>query len=295
MTRIAIVGGGRAATLHAEAAMATPGVELVGVGGRPGTAGPLAEAARVPDLSLSDLAARADGIVVAVTPDATAGIVALLPAGLPLLVETPVRVTETRASAMTAVNLLHAATVKQGLRAIADLGPVHHLALRGRAVRRTFATDVFAEPFAGVWPVALMAAGTPAASVAATLDGSDATVRVTLDDGRVVVATLGWSAADPAEHAADAFTELEAAGASGVVNIGLWPLPTLEIDGRPVASAAQHPLVALGFVEQMRRFAAVCDGRGSVWPPLAVGIGIDALTRAAARSAAADGAETMVW
>ncbi len=50
MTRISIVGGGPAATIHAEAVRATAGAELVGVGGRPGTAADLATALAVDGL-----------------------------------------------------------------------------------------------------------------------------------------------------------------------------------------------------------------------------------------------------
>ncbi|MEZ5244470.1 MAG: hypothetical protein R2707_05175 [Acidimicrobiales bacterium] len=289
MTRIAIVGGGRAATLHAEAAIAVPGVDLVGVGGRPGSAGPLAEAARVPDLDLAEMVARADGLVIAVDPDAAPEILDRVPEDLPVLVESPVRVTARRPRAMTAVNLLHAPTVKKGLRAIADLGDVHHLALRGRAIRRDHVTDLFSEPFAGAWPVLLMAGGAAALSVAATLHDAQATASVTLTDGRTVTAALEWVGSDRDEYTPDAFTELEAASATGVATIGLWPLPTLELDGRAVATSDEHPLVALGFVEQMRRFAAVCDGRSEPWPSLDVGLGVTSLTRAAGRSAAAGG------
>jgi hypothetical protein len=289
VTRIAIVGGGRAATLHAEAAVVAPGVDLVGVGGRPGTAGPLAEAARVPDLALDEMVARADGLVIAVAADATEEIIDRLPLDLPLLVESPVRVSTSRSRGMTAVNLLHASIVKKGLRAVADLGEVHHLALRGRAIRRDHATDLFAEPFAGVWPVLLMAGGAAAVSVSASCQDDRATADVMLSDGRTVTAVLEWVESGHGEYAPDAFTELEAASATGVVNIGLWPVPTLELDGRAVATGEEHPLVALGFVEQMRRFAAACDGRSAPWPPLDVGIGVTTLTRAAGRSAAGDG------
>lgn len=289
MTRIAIVGGGRAATLHAEAAVATAGVDLVGVGGRPGSAQTLSAASGAPDLALDDLAARADGIIVAVPPAAVPAVIAALPVDLPLLVESPVplELADTpRPRAMTAANLLHAPTVKKGLRAVADLGLVHHLNLRGRAIRRDGAEDLFAEPFAGAWPVLLMAAGTPVVEVAGTRSGSTARAMLTLPDGRTPSAQFEWVAAD---DAVTAITELEAAGATGVVTIGLWPTPRLEIDGRDVAEVEEHPLVALGFAEQIRRFAAMCDGRVEPWPPLAVGLGVSALTDAANRSAAAGG------
>jgi hypothetical protein len=291
VTRIAIVGGGRAATLHAEAAVATAGVDLVGVGGRPGSAETLAAAAGVPDLPLAELAARADGLVIAVPAGAVPEVVAALPADLPVLVESPVPLALAgveRPRAMTAANLLHAATVKKGLRAIAGLGHAHHLVLRGRAIRRDGASDLFAEPFAGAWPVLLMAAGAPVVAVAATRTESTARAVLTLDDGRSPSAQFEWIGADDAVTAG---TELEAAGATGVVTIGLWPTPRLEIDGREIADAEEHPLVALGFAEQIRRFAAMCDGRVEPWPPLSVGLGVSALTAAANRSAAADGGD----
>ncbi len=291
MTRIAIVGGGRAATLHAEAAVATVGVELVGVGGRPGSAEMLAAAAGVPDLPLAELADRADGLVIAVPPGAVSEVLAAIPADLPVLVESPVPLALAgveRPRAMTAANLLHAATVKKGLRAIADLGHAHHLLLRGRAIRREGASDPFAEPFAGAWPVLLMAAAAPVLAVSATRNGTAARAVLTLGDGRTPSAQLAWIGA---EDAMSAGTELEAAGATGVVTIGLWPTPRLEIDGREIADTEEHPLVALGFAEQIRRFAAMCDGRAEPWPPLSVGLGVTTLTEAANRSAAADGAE----
>jgi predicted dehydrogenase len=286
MTRIAIVGGGRAATLHAEATLATPEVDLVGVGGRPGSAAELSKATGVPDLALVELVERADGLVIAVTPDETAGVVDLLPPELPLLIESPVRLRDSRARAMTGANLLHATVVKRGLRAVAGLGAVHHIALRGRAVRRDGATDVFSEPFAGAWPVLLMAAGASAVSVTGGIDRDRATATLELSDGRSATAQLEWVAPE----AGSVTTELELASSTGVVTIGLWPMPTLEIDGRTVDNHDDHPLISLGFVEQMRRFAATCAGRGDPWPPLTVGIGVTTLTNAAIKSAAAGGA-----
>lgn len=289
MTRIAIVGGGRAATLHAEAAAACRGVELVGVGGRPGTAASLASAMGVPDLALSELAARADGLVLAVPPAATQGVLDQLGDDISLLLEVPVQLdTPDRlpAATMTAVNLLHSATVKKGLQAIAGLGEVHHLQLRGRAVRRDRDTELWSQPFAGAWPVLLAATGTTVEAVSATLQGSRGEASLELGDGRRASALLEW--VEPAE-AVSAHTELEAAGPTGVVTLRLWPTPTLEVDGRPVVAPDEHPLVALGFVEQIRRFAACCDGTGHAWPPLAVGLGVAALTEAARRSAASAG------
>jgi len=279
------VGGGRAATLHAEATRAAGGCELVGVGGRPGSATALAAALDVPDLSLNEFTKQADGLVLAIPAPAAATVITALPSGFPILVESPVPPgVDAGHRAVAAVNLLHATAVKKALRAIADLGPVHHLTLRGRATRRDGAVNIFAEPFAGAWPVLLAAAGTPASSISATRTESSATASIDLADGRRLTATLEW--VDPGEAS---LTEIEAASQSGVVNCALWPVPVLEIDGRSQTSPDDHPLVSLGFVEQIRRFATVCSGHSEPWPALAVGLGVTALADAAERSAARAG------
>ena len=66
VTRNGIIGGGKGATLHADAIIHTRGADLVGVGGRPGTAGELAAVADCPDLSLDDLCDGSDALIVAV-------------------------------------------------------------------------------------------------------------------------------------------------------------------------------------------------------------------------------------
>ncbi len=281
MTKIGIVGGGRSATLHAEAAAAASGVELVGVGGRPGSAGLLADAMGVADMSLQELASRADGLVLAVPALAMADIVTALPAPLPVLVEMPMGdVGSYPGPVMTGANLLHSALAKKALRAIADLGDVHHLALRGRALRRPDADDLLNQPFAGAWPVILAAAGAAVTAVRADIEPTAANIELELADGRRVSASLHWV---DTEHAAR--TEIEAAASTGVVSCELWPTPRLELDGTAVATTDEHPLVTLGFIEQMRRFASLCSGRGDAWPPGSVGLGVHHLTAAARTSA----------
>lgn len=298
MTRIGIVGGGRAATLHAEAARAARGVTLVGVGGRsPGTAGPLTDALGVPDLPLVDLAAAADGLVVAVPPPAVAGVVERVPDDLPLLIESPGAVPADRPSTMTAVNLLHAPTVAAGLRAIAELGPVHHLVLRGRGPRPSWGAHrdsawggVVVDPHAATVPVLLAAAGAPVVDVTGRVEGpfglpAAVDLGLALADGRSARLDVAWTD-DPS-----AGVELEAAGATGVVTLRLLPHPDLEIDGRPATepegSGAAEPLVALGFVAQMARFAGVIRGDRPAWPPVTVGGAV--WTIEAAASALLDG------
>lgn len=279
-----------------------PGVELVAVGGRsPGTAGALAAAVGVPDRPLETLIDgpdRVDGLIVAVPPRAVADILARIPSSVAVLVESPVGLHGSGHSlASTAVNLLHAPTVKRALRAIVDLGAVHHLVLRSRASRPrwgahgtpAFGGGVLVDPAAGVLPVLLAAAGVPATAVAATVEREpssqgtvldiDARLTLELADGRTARAELSWTDGP-------AGTELEAASDRGVVVVRLWPRPELEIDGRVLTSPTdESPLVSLGFVEQIRRFAAVAAGRALPWPPLTVGDGVLAIAEAAALSA----------
>jgi predicted dehydrogenase len=297
MTRIAIIGGGPGAAVHAEAARATTGVELIGVGGRrQGTATALAEALGVPDRPVDDLLHDADGVVIAVPPRAVPVIMGHIQVGFPALVESPVGIDPApRPRTATAVNLLHANVVKQALRAIHDLGGVHHLVLRSRSTRPTwghhgttdFAGGALLDPAAGSLPVLLAAAGVPVVDVAASLrrEGpieTSASLSLGLSDGRRIRAELDWI-----DGPGD--TVLEAASESGVVSVQLWPRPTLEINGEPLVPPDEPPLVALGFTEQMRRFAAVAAGRAEPWPPRSVGDGIMALAEAAARSSRADG------
>jgi predicted dehydrogenase len=296
VTRIAIIGGGRGAARHAEAALATTGVELIGIGGRPvGTAEALAAALGVPDLPLGELLDRADGLVVAVPPRSVPEVMAHVPLDFPALIESPVGLDAAeRPRTATAVNLLHAGVVKQALRAMHGLGPVHHLALRSRSARPSwgchgtaaFGGGALVDPAAGVLPVLLAAAGVPVAEVAATVrrDGDiDVAANVTmwLTDGRRIQAEFEWI---------DGLGEtvLEAASENGVVSVQLSPLPTLEIDEKSLVPIEEPPIVALGFIEQMRRFATIATRRAEPWPPRSVGDGILAIAEAAARSALAD-------
>lgn len=300
MTRVAIIGGGRAATVHAEAARAASNVELVGVGGRPepGTAGVLAEAVEVPDQPIATLIAAADAVVIAVPPRDVASVLAHVPVDMPVMIEAPIGIHERIAhhDVVGAANLLHAPVVKRALRSIAELGPVHHLMLRARATRRdwgvhgttAFGGGVILDPGATLLPVLMAAAGSPVAAVRATMtvdDGLDTASRISLElvDGRTAVADLAWT--DPPIEA-----EVEAAGERGVVTLRLWPQPTLELDGTPVALPVEPPIVALGFVEQIRRFASIVANQGTPWPPVAVGEGVMAIAEAAAESARRSGA-----
>lgn len=261
------------------------GAELVGVGGRlPGTADRLADAVGAPDLPLTDLAAAAEGLVVAVPPSAAAEVIAAVPAELPLLVESPPADIADRPRSITAVNLLHAPVVARGLQAIAELGPVHHLQLRGTGPRPSWGSHgtaawgggVAVDPHSSTLPVLLAAAAAAVTDVRGSLDGPpgcehSARLDLALGDGRTATARLAWT--DDSALA----VELEAASDAGVATIRLLPTPELERDGRIVVRATDPPLVALGFVAQMQRFVGVVRGDRSAWPPLAVGAAVTGL------------------
>ncbi|MFT5202878.1 MAG: hypothetical protein ACI9C1_002275 [Candidatus Aldehydirespiratoraceae bacterium] len=239
-----------------------------------------------------------DGIVVAVPAANTAAVLDQIPAALPVLVESPSTLDDDQVG-MTAANLLHSSTVSRALTAIHELGAVHHLELRSRSLWPRWGhfadtpptAGVLSAPGAGLLPVVLAAAGAAVETVSATLhrDGRgsvmDAALRLGLSDGRIVHAQLSWTVTET-----EAEAELEAASDTGVAHLRLWPSVSLELDGRAVKGRDESPLVALGFVPQMQRFGAVCKGERAAWPPISVGLGVEAICRAAVASAAADGA-----
>lgn len=282
MVTIGIVGGGRAATLHADAVLHSRGAELIGVGGRPGRATDLATNAGVPDAPIDDLCC-ADAVIVAVTPGAIPDVVAAINGAIArhstpraVLVEGPVPVDiAIGTAAMVGSNLLHAPVVRQALREIATMSP-HHLELRARQPAPHHGDTgarvegPLLDPGARLAAVLLAAAGEPALS--ATVTGSPDTSRVgfALQSGRSCTLDVGWSAAS-------ARTELEVADRGGVVSLTCDPLPRLEIGGEPVAAPDLHPLEALGFVGQIDRLVKVAQGRADPWLDLAVGSAIRAL------------------
>ncbi len=285
------MGGGRAASLHAEATRLVRGVELVGVGGRaPGTAGQLAESVGVPDLPLTELIRNSEALVVAVPPAEVDAVLSEIPFEKPTLVESPIgpepppgvdSAIAGRPATLTGANLLHAPIVAEGLRAIGAIDQVHHLNLRVRAPRpgaRTghgaTATGVLFDPGARLLPVLLAAAGLPVAAVGATAtltaDGiaEHVDLRLRLSDDRIVTASLTWTDGPT-------IADLEAAGERSVVALDLWPRPALEIDGQAVVDSVEdHPLNALGFVGQMERLAEIARGSAAPWPPAALGVDV---------------------
>lgn len=275
MTKIAIVGGGNAATLHADAALRARGVELLGVGGRPGTAARLAEQAGTDDLPL-DALCRADAVVVAVPPDEISPVLRLVeheiaqgaPVGA-LLIEGPVSdPLSPSIPAQLGANLLYAPGVRRGLRAIDSMTNPHHLVLRTREPRPHWNVGPLGPiraPGLRVLPLLMSAAGEAATEwVLTKADSAVANATIGFASGRAATIEAQWS--DTAAR-----TELEVADQHGVTVITVDPLPRLEIDGHPVDVPAVEPIEALGFVAQIERLAQVAAGRVAPWPDLSVG------------------------
>ncbi|MFQ5556067.1 MAG: Gfo/Idh/MocA family protein [Acidimicrobiales bacterium] len=317
MTRIGIVGAGRAATLHAEALRALPGVELAGICGADPLSTRVATLAGVhgsPVLALPELVERSDALVVAIPPGRRSDVVAPA-AGVvgAVLVESPLAstlaaarslVSEATASGpvMVGLNLLHAPAVRQALTLVGEMDRPHHLELRVSAppphrrpdVRRSFGGGVVLDPGAHLLPVLMAAAGSAVRRVSARIDrdryGVDTSARLRLDhvDDRFSEATLVWTGGS-------ATASLEVADSTSVVRVDLLPVPTVERDGRVVVLAVDpNPMVALGFVGQLARLVGAARGSSHAWPPASVGAGVVAVAVAAAVSAASEGDEVDV-
>lgn len=301
-----MVGTGRAATLHAEAIRAAPAVELAGFSNRSGADAELARALDAPVMPLDRLIDCTDALVIAVPPVAVPGLVATVGDRVAaILVESPVATRPGSAAAlagptpvMTGANLVHSPPVRRGLHALAGLDRPHHIDLRaagpaptwGKHGTSAFGGGALLDPGSRLFPVLLAAAARPIVWVEAEMNtdpsatepgiDSGATVRLGLDDARVVTATIVW-------RTGPVSAELEAADAARVVTIDLLPRPAASTDGAPVAHHEDaDPLTALGFVDQIRRLARVAQGTAEPWPGIEVGAGVLTVTAAAAMSAA---------
>lgn len=284
MTRIGIIGGGKGATLHADAVIHTRGADLIGVGGRPGTAAELAAVADVPDRSLPELCAASDALIVAVPPPEVAPVLRLveneIEGGAPVkavLVEAPVgELVPMSVPCALAANLLHAPVVRQALREIAAMREPHHLQMRVRQPKPDWGahgTPAFGgplhDPGLRLAPVLLSASAQAAVHVEIAETDGGVHAAIELESGRRCGLDVAWSDGS-------ATIELEAADDGGVILLTLDPLPRLELDGRTVAPPDLHALEALGFVQQIDRLTKTAAG-AAVWPDIAVGASIEAL------------------
>lgn len=283
MIRIGIVGSGKGATLHADAVLHTR-AELIGVGGRPGSAGELAAVADVADRSLEELCADAEALIVAVPPAAVGEVLDRIDeqvaagAGVrAVLVEPPLRrLPELAIPTVLGANLLHAPVVRQALREIAVMREPHHLQMRIRQPAPDWGahgTPAFGGPLEDpglrLAPLLLSAAAETAVHVEVAEISGGAHAAIELESGRRAGLDVAWSPGSSR-------IELEAADASGVILLTLDPLPRLEIDGRPIEPPELHPLEALGFVQQIDRLARTADG-ADPWPAASIGAAIEQL------------------
>ena len=283
VTTIGIIGGGKAATLHADAALQMRGVELIGVGGRPGTADRLAASAAVPDLALPALC-EANLVVIAVPPPEVTTVAELVAkqilGGAPVravMIEPPLRsLPQLSVPTVLAANLLHAPVVKQALRAIGSMHTPHHLQLRVRQPKPTWGahgTPAFGGPLhdPGIRLASLLLAAASEAAVHVEQIEIEGGVHAAIElaSGRRAGLDVAWLEGSSR-------IELEVADDGGVILLTLDPLPRLEIDGRQLELPDLHPLDALGFVGQLDRLRRTADG-AEPWPSVATGLAIEAL------------------
>ena len=283
VTTVGIIGGGKAAMLHADTALQMREIELVGVGGRPGTADRIAADAGVPDLALP-LICEADVVIIAVPPSEVAGVTRLIGnevlGGAPVravMIEPPLRLLpEIPIPTVLAANLLHAPVVKQALRAIGSMQAPHHLQLRVRQPVPSWGahgTPAFGGPLhdPGVRLASLLLAAAAETAVHAEQVDIDGGIHaaIELESGRRAGLDVAWVEGSSR-------IELEAADDDGVLLLTIDPLPRLEVDGHPIDPPDLHPLEALGFVGQLDRLSRTADG-AAPWPPAATGLAIEAL------------------
>lgn len=284
MSDIGIIGGGKGATLHADAVIHTRGANLVGVGGRPGTAGDLAIVAEVPDLSIDELCARSEVLIVAVPPPAVNGVLEIVAMSVDqggpvraVLVEPPLRsIPLLGVPLVLGANLLHAPVVRQALREIAAMREPHHLQMRIRQPKPDWGahgTAAFGgplhDPGLRFAPVLLSAAAEPAVHVDVVETSHGVHAAIELESGRRAGLDIAW--VDGSSR-----IELEAADAGGVILLQLDPLPHLEIDGHPIDTPELHPLEAMGFVPQIDRLIRTAAG-AAPWPDASIGTSIESL------------------
>jgi hypothetical protein len=263
--RLAIVGTGAAAAIHADAAAAAgvPVTALVGRGRRSGAG--LADATGAPLVGLGDLPGRADAVLVATDPASHEELARrVLDLGLPVLVERPLAGSTAAAAALAdrgalaAENLRHAPLV----RAVLDRGlPPVDVEVRVRRPRPGWGawprtdpdTALLVDLVASGVALALDALGLDPAAPAATAFGDAVLLATRTAEGGVGVDLRagGRRARIAAAWTAVPLVDLQVAGDGFVSRAELLPDPGLELDGEPVAVADAEPLVALGYVGQL--------------------------------------------
>jgi predicted dehydrogenase len=208
----------------------------------------------------------------------------LLAAGVAVVVEKPLCTTLVDADELVAIaarhdnrllyaeNLAYAPTVIAMCAAVASLGPVRHLEVRVVNPRPTwgdFLTDEWGGGALfdlGVHPLAvavLLAAPAAVTGVEASLDGGadhgtdeHAEVRLHFDSGLVADVVASWRGGP------QPVWDAQVASATGVLRAELFPTPSLERNGSPIAaSTASQPIVDYGYAGQLAAFWADVEQR----------------------------------
>lgn len=296
MSTLAIAGPGTIAVIHAMAAAATTTDVVAVAGPTVADAQPLAEQLGARAVTVDDLPAGADIVVVATPPPLHAAhVLAALAAGASVLLETPLATTLAEADAIVeaarsidgrprlvhAENLAFSPVVRASLAIIDDLGPLTSLEARAlsphprRGALGTAAWGGGCLFELGVHPIALVlfAAGVDIGrdavdSVTAELDrGEDMEV----DDHAVVIlrfrsglearVEVSWREQSPS-------WDLQASSADGVVRTTLLPATTLERNGEPLLLLPTPPgmndhIFQLGYTEQLHEVRRVAAGASS--------------------------------
>jgi predicted dehydrogenase len=286
MVALAFAGAGFVTAIHGLAAEAQPDLRVVHVASR-STRSARRRAAQTGGVACGydDLPGGADIVVVATPPAlhrreaerAVAGAAAAL-------VEAPLAATLDDADRLVAAaqggrvgyaeNLVHSPAVVEAVAACRRLGSLTHLELRFAQGRPDWGDHL--EPSwgggalfdLGVHPIALaLLAAAPArvTAVEARLLGGaglelddDATLTLAFDSGLRAQVRVTWRAPAPT-------WEAQAASPQGAVRLGLVPLPSVEVNGVPVALPSPPPGLAspqlhhLGYVAQLEALTADID------------------------------------
>jgi predicted dehydrogenase len=272
------------ASVHLEAVRRVEGLSVASVASRsPERATAAADRLGVPTTTYDELPGDADAVLIATPPAQHAPLaLRLMKAGVPVLVEKPlctklaaadrlVTAAERGGRLAYAENLVHAPAVQEALEQAMALDGIDHLELRALQPRPTWGG--FLKPSwgggvlfdLGAHPIALallFAAPARPTEVLARLDGADdhpvdehADVTLRFDSGAQAHLVVSWRSVD------DVVWDAQVAAPAGVVRLELLPEVRVEVNGTavalpPTADGAAPTLEELGYLDQMRSFAA---------------------------------------
>ncbi|MDQ2649861.1 MAG: Gfo/Idh/MocA family oxidoreductase [Actinomycetota bacterium] len=313
-TSIAFAGAGMIASVHLEAIQRIPELSVGAVASRsPERAASAAQRLGVPATTYDQLPAGTDAVMIA-TPPAHHEPLALrlMDAGVPVLVEKPLCTTLAAGDRLVAAaerggrlayaeNLVHAPAVQEALEQAQLLVGIDHLELRALQPRPTWGDFLLPSWGGGVLfdlgahPIALallFAAPARPTEVLARLEGADdhevdehADVTLRFDSGAQAHLVVSWRNDD------DVVWDAQVACPTGIVRLELLPEVRVEVSGTEVQLPALEDgvpasLQELGYLDQMRSFAADVATGGTPLLGAAFGQAVLDVTCAAYASAA---------